>query len=139
MAGRQAWLLRNRVRHYHLNHSKPCSGHHQQEYKNMKELAKQELKLLEAQHPTRFQYLKLQLKEFIHILEQEEEEKQQQFYQSMVTDQESSSSRKRQREGEKDDGCKMRRGEGVRDAIHRAEACLHKIQTLKSFFCSSNH
>ncbi|XP_022018365.1 uncharacterized protein LOC110918336 [Helianthus annuus] len=113
----------------------------------MKELAKQELKLLEAQHPTRFNFLKLQLKEFIHLLDQEEEEdqQQQQFYHSPIT-QESSSSRKRGREEEMDDGYKKRENkiprrtrQGIRDAIHKAEACLHKIQTLKSFFCSSDH
>ncbi|KAI7753995.1 hypothetical protein M8C21_015560, partial [Ambrosia artemisiifolia] len=123
----------------------------------MKELAKQELELLEAKYPTRFRYLKLQIKEFIHLLDEEEDEqlfkqkqKKQQFYQSIIT-QESSSGRKRQREEEMDDGYRKpepepkpktrirRRKEGICDAIHKAEACLHKIQTLKSFLCSSNH
>ncbi|KAI7734748.1 hypothetical protein M8C21_003001 [Ambrosia artemisiifolia] len=125
----------------------------------MKELAKQELKLLEAKYPNQFQYLKLQLKEFIHLLDEEEEDEQlfkqkqqkQQFYQSIIT-QESSSGRKRQREEKMDDGYRKpepeakpkpkprirRRKEGICDAIHKAEACLHKIQTLKSFLCSSN-
>ncbi|KAI3813716.1 hypothetical protein L1987_18447 [Smallanthus sonchifolius] len=69
----------------------------------MKELAKQELKLLEAQHPTRFQNLKLQLKVFIRRRRAA----------AVLSIHQSSSSRKRQREGEKDDGCKMRRGEGM--------------------------
>nr|GEV55372.1 hypothetical protein [Tanacetum cinerariifolium] len=43
---------------------------------SMKELAKKELKLLEAQYPSGYQYLKLQLKEFIHVLEGEEQEKE---------------------------------------------------------------
>lgn len=44
----------------------------------MKELAKEELKLLEAQHPSGYHYLKLQLKEFIHVLEEQEQEKEDQ-------------------------------------------------------------
>nr|GEV72048.1 mitotic checkpoint protein BUB3.1 [Tanacetum cinerariifolium] len=43
---------------------------------SMKELAKKELKLLEAQYPSGYQYLKLQLKEFIHVLEEQEQEKE---------------------------------------------------------------
>ncbi|KAD2269220.1 hypothetical protein R6Q59_003336 [Mikania micrantha] len=115
----------------------------------MKQQAMQELKLLEAQYPTRFHYLKLQLKEFINHLDEDDPQslkhKHQQFHPSIIT-QESSSSRKRWREEEKDDGYskpkpkpKIRRKKGVCDAIHKAEACLRKIRTLKSLFCSSDH
>ncbi|KAK1439273.1 hypothetical protein QVD17_05089 [Tagetes erecta] len=117
----------------------------------MKDLAKQELKILEAQHPTRFHYLKLQLEEFIHLLDQEEQQSSKHKQQpSIIQTEESSSTRKRQREEEeeKDDGYSKpktktktktrKRGEGFRDAIHKAHVCLHKIQTFKSLFCSSN-
>ncbi|KAI3665221.1 hypothetical protein L6452_43844 [Arctium lappa] len=116
----------------------------------MKDLAQQELKILEAQHPTRFQHLKLQLKEFIHLLDEDEEhsferkhQQQQRFHLSILTQE--SSSRKREKEGEKDEGCTKRRKRrtttsgGINAAIQKAEACLCKIQTLKSFLCSSNH
>ncbi|KVI03027.1 uncharacterized protein LOC112511975 isoform X2 [Cynara cardunculus var. scolymus] len=103
----------------------------------MKELAKQELKILEAQHPTRFQHLKLQLKEFIHLLDEDEEQhsferkqQQQRLHMSILTQE--SSSRKREKEGEKDEGCTKRRrrqrqGGGINSAIQKAEACLCKI------------
>ncbi|KAK9074845.1 hypothetical protein SSX86_003164 [Deinandra increscens subsp. villosa] len=116
----------------------------------MKELAEQELKVLEAQHPTRFQHLKLHLKEFIHHLDQQDQDPQYSFNHHSIITKESSSSRKRHREEEEEDGytkpkpktrSRSKRGGdgGIRDAIHKAEACLHKIRTLKSFFCSSNH
>ncbi|GJU49599.1 hypothetical protein Tco_1219154 [Tanacetum coccineum] len=118
----------------------------------MKEVAKQELKLLEAQHPSGYQYLKLQLKEFIHVLEEQEQDqqaflrKQQQFHMMSCMTQESSNvKRKRKVEKENDDDVhtKKRRGsERIKPggAIQKAEACLRKIQALKkSFFGTSNH
>ncbi|KAL8200311.1 hypothetical protein R6Q57_011650 [Mikania cordata] len=116
----------------------------------MKQQAMKELKLLEAQYPTRFHHLKLQLQEFINHFDEDDpqslkhkQHQHQQFHPSIIT-QESSSSRKRRREEEKDDGYskpkpKIRRKKGVCDAIHKAEACLRKIRTLKSLFCSSDH
>ncbi|KAJ9564462.1 hypothetical protein OSB04_000428 [Centaurea solstitialis] len=115
----------------------------------MKELAMQELNILEAQHPTRFQYLKLQLKEFIHLLDEDEQQHSFQpkqhlsiITQDLVMITESTSRKRAKKEGEKDEGCtkrRRRRGRGgLNAAIQKAEACLCKIQTLKSFLCSSN-
>ncbi|CAH1413771.1 unnamed protein product [Lactuca virosa] len=116
----------------------------------MKELAEQELKILEAQHPTRFQLLKLELKSFIQLFDEEEQQQsferkqqQQQFHLSILTQE--SSSRKRERmkvereEGKtKRSGRRRRAEEGISGAIQKAEACLRKIEALKSLFRSSN-
>ncbi|KAL7609085.1 uncharacterized protein LOC111895834 [Lactuca sativa] len=116
----------------------------------MKELAEQELKILEAQHPTRFQLLKLELKAFIQLFDEEEQQQsferkqqqQQQFHLSILTQE--SSSRKRERmkvereEGKTKRGRRRRAEEGRSGAIQKAEACLRKIEALKSLFRSSN-
>lgn len=139
-------LLKTRVRHFHLLHSYLPWTHaftFHSHHKNMKELAEQELKILEAQHPTRFQHLKLELKEFIHLFDEEEEQQspnrkqQQQFHLSILTQE--SSSRKRERvKGERKEGKRRRTEGGISSAIKKAEACLHKIEILKSLFCPTN-
>lgn len=87
-----AGLLKTCVRHFHLNHS-PLRHTLLCTHKKMKELAEQELKILEAQHPTRFQLLKLELKAFIQLFDEEEQQQsferkqqqQQQFHLSILT------------------------------------------------------
>ncbi|GLT28728.1 hypothetical protein SLA2020_036380 [Shorea laevis] len=92
--------------------------------------AKEELELLETHHPNRFQYLKLDLKAFILLLQS------QQSVSSTVTvaTQASSTGRKRKR-----GGGKFGRGEEgdrrVDLVLERAESCLQKIRKLKSTLC----
>lgn len=57
----------------------------------MKDLAEQELKILEAQHPTKFHHLKLQLQEFIHLLDQEDQQSSKHKQQASIIQTEGSS------------------------------------------------
>ncbi|KAJ8549811.1 hypothetical protein K7X08_033518 [Anisodus acutangulus] len=107
------------------------------------EQAKQELEILETQYPNKFEYLKLELRSFISLLESHYSDPVPSS--SYVATQESSSNRKRkngsfvsQEEPKKKlqkvvqdtVGCTKRSRIDV--VMERAQACLRKIQRFKT-------
>ncbi|RVW92426.1 uncharacterized protein LOC100853090 [Vitis vinifera] len=125
--------------------------------------AKEELEMLEAQHPNRFHSLKLDLKSFIFLHSQNlflnsncnsntsssspsssqcPHHKMPSATSSFATTQASSNSSRKRKRGIFDDeesNQKFQRvdGDRVDVVLKRAEVCLQKIQDLKTnFFCS---
>ncbi|XP_057492049.1 uncharacterized protein LOC130777660 [Actinidia eriantha] len=109
----------------------------------MIEQAKEELQILEGQHPNRFEYLKLELKSFIS-LHQSQNNNNMAFspnsislpVSSTATTQASSSSKKRKKivtcsELRKH---KIPRVDRVEVVLERAQACLRKIHQFKTSF-----
>lgn len=132
--------------------------------KMMIEQAKEELQILEAQHPNRFEYLKLELKSFICLLQSQNPTMLlSNQYDNMVvcssstaTTQASSTSKKRKKgaserkrtepggkieqskqliqRANSDESLYSRRRDRVEVALERAQACLQKIQQFKTSF-----
>ncbi|XP_034684480.1 uncharacterized protein LOC117913586 [Vitis riparia] len=120
--------------------------------------AKEELEMLEAQHPNRFHSLKLDLKSFIFLHSQNlflnsncnsntsssspsSSQCPHHKMPSATTQASSNSSRKRKRGifDDEESNQKFQRvdGDRVDVVLKRAEVCLQKIQDLKTnFFCS---
>ncbi|XP_060192812.1 uncharacterized protein LOC132622254 [Lycium barbarum] len=111
--------------------------------KGKMEQAKEELEILEAQHPNKFEYLKLELRSFISLLESHHSDPVPSS--SYIATQESSSNRKRkngsfgspeepkkklQRALQESVGCTKRSRIDV--VMERAQACLQKIQQFKT-------
>ncbi|KAJ4724254.1 hypothetical protein OWV82_003262 [Melia azedarach] len=117
----------------------------------MIEQAKEELEMLETQHPHRFGYLKMELKSFIFLLESQYNNNNNNnnpislpTYSTAAATQ-ASTSRKRKKGGSESEICKMVRRNGAfkhkrRDRIdlvlEKAQSCLRKIQQLKSSLCN---
>ncbi|CAA0814522.1 Unknown protein [Striga hermonthica] len=94
------------------------------------ERAKEELEIIETEHPNRFELLKTELKDFISDLELQINSNITTHY---ADTQESSSMEKRKKVG----SClnKMSKTEVV---LEKALHCLCKIQHFKASLCSSN-
>ncbi|XP_059639738.1 uncharacterized protein LOC132282132 [Cornus florida] len=119
----------------------------------MLDQAKEELQILEAQHPNKFGYLKLELKSFIFLLESQNLNANSNSLptSSTATTQVSSTSRKRKKstsdiqrvmEGDieapklKFHKChNLDERDRVDVVIEKAQACLYKIQQFKTNFC----
>ncbi|KAL3838779.1 hypothetical protein ACJIZ3_023370 [Penstemon smallii] len=107
----------------------------------MIEQAKEELEILEFQHPNRFQYLKMELKTFISDFESQNYITPNSNCQSALTQESSSSRKKRKKSGSVNvvegggdiigDGCIKRRCK-TDTILDRAQKCLHKIQQFKT-------
>ncbi|XP_009794091.1 uncharacterized protein [Nicotiana sylvestris] len=112
---------------------------------NMIEQAKEELEILEDQHPNKFEYLKLELRSFITFLESNNSDS---VPSTSAATQESSSNRKRKNGSNGSQGnqepnkkklqkvvldpvsCTKRSRIDV--VLERAQACLQKIQRFKT-------
>lgn len=118
----------------------------------MIEQAKEELLILETQHPSRFDHLKLELKSFISQLESQsfvEENMLHSLPTSAATTQASSTIRKKRKKGDVnfeayrqkyfqlsgcDDAYMKRRDRNIEAVIEKAQVCLHKIKLFKTAF-----
>ncbi|CAK9136411.1 unnamed protein product [Ilex paraguariensis] len=123
---------------------------------SMIEQAKEELQMLEANHPHRFDYLKLELRSFIFLLESQNLQlpKNSTMMSCSAATTQASTSKKRKKSGSEMqrrmesnvEACRrklprvghgggyMKRNDSVDAAIERAQACLHKIQQFKNQF-----
>ncbi|KAL2248248.1 uncharacterized protein LOC105179802 [Sesamum indicum] len=100
--------------------------------KGVIEGAKEELEILEMQHPNNFHTLKLELRAFISDLHHHSHNNAA----ISTATQESSSSRKLKRNSDGSGGGMMKRRRRRTDAVlERAQQCLHKIQHLKTSLC----
>ncbi|OIT39853.1 PREDICTED: uncharacterized protein LOC109237555 [Nicotiana attenuata] len=111
---------------------------------NMIEQAKEELEILEDQHPNKFEYLKLELRSFISFLESNNSDS---VPSTSAATQESSSNRKRKNGsyGSQDnqepkkklqkivlDPVSCTKRSRIDVVMERAKACLEKIQRFKT-------
>ncbi|KAJ4724253.1 hypothetical protein OWV82_003261 [Melia azedarach] len=115
----------------------------------MIEQAKEELEMLETQHPYRFGYLKMELKSFIFLLESQYNNNNNNpislpTYSAAAATQ-ASTSRKRKKDGSESEICKMvcrngafehKRRNRIDLVLEKAQSCLRKIQQLKSSLCN---
>ncbi|KAL0462534.1 UNVERIFIED_CONTAM: hypothetical protein Slati_0141000 [Sesamum latifolium] len=97
------------------------------------ERAKEELEILEMQHPNHFHTLKLDLRAFISEAELHHHSHNNAAISAAT--QESSSSRKLKRNSDRDGGMMKRRRCKTDAVLERAQQCLHKIQHLKTSLC----
>ncbi|KAK6927741.1 hypothetical protein RJ641_006332 [Dillenia turbinata] len=127
---------------------KPASTSSTSIHKKMKmmiEKAEEELEILEAQHPNRFDYLKIELKSFISSESQKLLLINSSFSSSSSVSTQASSSRKRKQEYDSKgkrklqkstagECNKLKRMDRTDLVIEKAQACLQKIQDLKATF-----
>ncbi|PON74982.1 hypothetical protein PanWU01x14_046990 [Parasponia andersonii] len=121
----------------------------------MEEEAKEELRKLEAQYPNRYEYLKLELKSFIFLLQSQSHQTTTSIITSTALTQESTSKRKRkkgrteyhstgylgesteedqshQQLDEKKEMTSKRSCDRAEVVLERARTCLRKIKHLKA-------
>ncbi|KAL6959727.1 hypothetical protein U1Q18_039881 [Sarracenia purpurea var. burkii] len=146
-------IERDREREMAMEWSPASWGSRKTTTTSMIEQAKEELQILEAQHPNRFDYLKLDLKSFIHLLQSQHSAGAAAgatnpvlLPVSSAATTQGSSTRKKTRKGI-DNGprshkiqrpdCEESFHKGrdtVEMALQRAQACLLKIQQFKTSF-----